>query len=704
MKSSIQQFLLRIRHEGRRKASHVVVGTMGRTRTFFGYDWGGDTFIFEKDIWKSLPDHQPILLIRKQDLLRGSSGYVMTLSTGNHAVAAIPLLSGRFWNIGRVAASQQSKLLSTHIVCANIMPGSIELSQRDVPTELVVEADEWLQGLGLRLDEIVMAERNDRTLEYYRRQGQEWRVKPLAWTPKEIEFAIRSSRNRINSSLHYYHSAKGVHFLTYQDFHLLTELARQDLGKFTECLRELVSIFEGGTSSFLRMPKFHGHHEIELFGLCRGEAFKFIIPELEKLMEGIVLSRLKQADVIDRIDAIDKVFKSSLERPALADETSQDFRETLYLHLTGLIYIGQSDSLAPAFDDRRTPLPGATFRGGRPEYHPGIDERTRILLANVMQTMSEEEFLEYANIYELRTHDELPLGQGVTREIVYKTNRRPLGTSLIEKQLKLASAGYGSYVLARVYAFKSLGVGFGEYHLLSQREESHGRLRDHFIRNRCLGEKLAAIPERIFCRESEYGDPLPGEDPAVVLALAGLIGNAAAQNLALKKYLPEENSCRFGEGKEIYEFGYDLEARREMPQRVTICSVRGSLGWPDLSYSEENLDKLFDFYISRYAEVLVGFWKAHSAAVALPLVASRFFDGFELKTRSMQWAYSLRREQYDEFDPKLPPSFRFNRKWKFALWALERQMRRIEALRALFLAKVKALAPQPPAKVQPPST
>ena len=57
----------------------------------------------------------------------------------------------------------------------------------------------------------------------------------------------------------------------------------------------------------------------------------------------------------------------------------------------------------------------------------------------------------------------------MTREIVFKTNRRPLCTSLIEKRLKLTMPGYGSYMLARVHAFKALGVSFGEYRLLMRR-------------------------------------------------------------------------------------------------------------------------------------------------------------------------------------------------------------------------------------------
>ena len=285
MKTIMHQFIERVRREARKRPVHVTLKTMGHERVFYGYDWGGDTFIFEKDVWKNLENHSPVLIARKQDLVKGSSGYIMTLTTGNHTVAAIPLLSGQFWNLGRVPATQRSKTLQTRIVCGNVVNGIIEISQRDVPTEFVTTSDDWLQSVGFALNAVVMAERNDLTLDYYRRLGQEWRIKPLAWTRREMDLALSASRTRINTRLRYYHSAKGVHFLSYAEFHKLASTASEDYPQFIESLRELVSIFEGDVRSCMRTPKFHGHHEVELFGLKRGEAFERLVPDLEKLME-----------------------------------------------------------------------------------------------------------------------------------------------------------------------------------------------------------------------------------------------------------------------------------------------------------------------------------------------------------------------------------------------------------------------------------
>ncbi len=695
-KSGVDTFIARVRREARLKRDPVVLKSMGHTRTFLAFDWGCDTFVFEKDIWKHLENHSPVLIVRKRDLVKGTSGYIMTLTAGNHTVAAIPLLSGQFWNLGRVPAAQRSETLRDAVVCANVVNGILEISQRDVSTDVVTEADEWLQSVGFALNDVIMAERNDAALEYYRRQGQEWRIKPLAWTRREMDAALAASRTHINTCLRYYHSAKGVHFLSYTDFHGLLTLIQTDYAAFVECLRELVSIFEGDVRSWMRSPKYHGHNEIELFGLRRGEACERIVPELERIMEGITLKRLDAQQVAERMQAVDAHFKASLERPELADETSDDFVETLYMHLTGEVYYGQSAAVALAFDDRRTALPGATFRGGRPDFHPGADERTHVLLANVQQMMSQDETIEYANVYEVRSESDatnnLAVGAGVTREIVFKTNRRPLCTSLIEKRLALKTPGYGSYMLARVEAFKALGVGFGEYRLLMRLDSTAGREMNYFIRNRCPGEPLDDVPARLFQRVGEFGGSEAGEDPAVVLKLGALLGDAAAQNLVLKKYLPAGGGCRFGVGKEIFEFGYDITARREMPMGVKLCSIRGCFGWPDTSYTEENLNTLFDFYFDSYARVLYRFWCKHREAVTLEELTERFFDGFEFKTREMHWNYSTRREQFDAFDPKLPKHYAFVKKWRFALWSLERQLRRLDSLRTLFSRCVQQVA------------
>jgi hypothetical protein len=66
-------------------------------------------------------------------------------------------------------------------------------------------------------------------------------------------------------------------------------------------------------------------------------------------------------------------------------------------------------------------------------------------------------------------------------------------------------------------------------------------------------------------------------------------------------------------------------------------------------------------------------------------------DGFEFRTRAMEWQLSVMRDKFESFLPKLPSQFDFDRKWRFILWSLERQERRLPILRKMFLRHMEAL-------------
>lgn len=685
--SVIRQFLKRIRETGVRRRNAVKTVAMGRERAFDAYDVGDDTFVLERGIAQRLNERPSVLLVEKCNLRHRAKGRVMTMTSGNHSVAAFPLLDGRFWELAHLPSAKRGEVLMHHILCANVVGDTLELSQRDIQTRQLVAADDWLRATaGFGLGDVVMVDRNGATIEHYRHLGQEWRVKPLAWTEAEMKVALAASRKRISSKLTYYHSTRGVHFLSFGEFVRFAELARTNPGEFLRGVKELVGIYEGNACSFARQPKHRGHHEVEFFGIRRGLALERLIPEIEKMMEDVALGRVGQLGVIQKIGEIVALYRSLLTRPELEDETSRVFVETLYMYITGEIYSVVGEGSTPAFDDRRTALPGATFVNGRPVFHPAADDRTEILLSNIRGLMSKDEIVEYANVYELRSADESGhVGTGKTREIVYKTNRGPLERSLVEKRLSRATKGYGSYMLARVQAFKALGVALSEYRLLRRRVFHGKRTLDFYIRRRCEGEPMEAIPKNYFCS----ADDSSVEEKEVVLGLASLMGDAAAQNMAMKKYDPETKSPLYGIGKEIYEFEYDIIRERVVPKNVSTCSVRGSLGWPCLDETDENVQAIANFYLAHYAHALKVFQKQHG--VPMIEVAARFMDGFEYRTHAMDWQLSVMRDEFEAFNPLLPRAFRFGDKWRFAMWALERQERRLVLLRKLFFQKVKVI-------------
>lgn len=684
---AIRAFIGRIRKTGVRRPGLVQTVAMGRAREFEAWDVGDDTYIFEIGVKQHLTEHPSVLLVEKGDLRRRAKGRVMTMTTGNHSVAAFPLLDGRFWKFSTLPAMKRGDVLMHNILCANVVNDTIEISQRDVPSKRLFKADQWLLATaGFTLEDIVMGERNDMTLEHYRRLGQEWRVKPLAWTENEMRVALAAAKKRISSKVVYYHSMKGVHFLSYAEFSRFAALAQTDPDAFVKALKEMVSVYENNQYSFMRMPKHRGHHEIELFGVSRGIALERIVPELEKLMEAIVLGRIGHLGVIQKAQEIAALYESLLTKPELADESSAAFTDLLYMHITGEIYSALGEGATPAFDDRRTALPGATFEDGRPVFHPGCDDRSEILLSNIRGLMSKDELVEYANVYELRSEDEnAPIGKGRTREIVFKTNRSPIEHSKVEKRLSMAKKGYASYMLARIEAFKALGVALSDYKILRRRAgQSTGRRPlDYFIRGRLEGEPMDSIPANYFCSM----DDSSVEEKEVVLALAQLMGDAAAQNMAMKKFDPRTGTPLYGIGKEIYEFEYDVMAGRIVPKKVSTCSVRGSFGWPDLTRSEENLHKMANFYLAYFAHALKIYQKQHNVTMAE--VAERFMEGFEYRTHAMEWRLSVLRDRFEDFTPDLPVGYQFDKKWSFAMWSLERQERRLSVIRKMFFQKVE---------------
>ena len=95
--NAIRSFLSKVKKAGTLRKGRVCASSMGTMREFRAWDLGDDTFIAEKGIYGKLDSRLSVLIVAKADLRRGAKGRVITVSTGNHSVAAFPLLDGRFW-------------------------------------------------------------------------------------------------------------------------------------------------------------------------------------------------------------------------------------------------------------------------------------------------------------------------------------------------------------------------------------------------------------------------------------------------------------------------------------------------------------------------------------------------------------------------------------------------------------------------------
>jgi hypothetical protein len=218
--------------------------------------------------------------------------------------------------------------------------------------------------------------------------------------------------------------------------------------------------------------------------------------------------------------------------------------------------------------------------------------------------------------------------------------------------------------------------------------DQHREETPYFIRSRCPGDPLDAIPTSLF--KTDPDNPDSNEDPNVILKLSELYGWAAAQNLVVKKFIPgDPPTCRFGRGKEIFEFVYDARYHRPMPARVRVCSIRGTMGWPNLTQNSTNLRDVHKFYLHAYAIAMGNFWRQHAETCTLNECASAFFNGFERKIEAMQWAYYSDRENFDTFDPGLRQVYNFRARLDFALWGLERAGKDLPALREHFMDHVR---------------
>ena len=678
MKSLLSDTLSFILTDGARRPETISSKSWGRTRDFVAFDLDDDTFVLEDGIWDRMENKDPVVIVPKRDLRPGDDpariyGNVMTFTSGNHAVAALPLLSGQFWDLADIPEARRSETLRDCAVCCNCVEDTLEISQREVSTERVIDADNWLQGLGVPMDNVLLADRLDPTLEAYRRRGQEWRIRPLAWTDEEMAQAIRATRHTLSpKSLVYYHNVKGVFFVTLSNFAAWGATLPADPARFRRALHLLAAPSPADGLSFLRRLKFGPHHEVEFFGIPPNAGNTVLVPQIERLLADA--DGLTDDALAARFAEVVATFRGLLVAPDYADETSTAFVEALYRNITGEIYQSAGDAIVPAFDDRRAALPGATYLyDGSCSLHSSADGRTEAILAYLENSVSHGDRIEYVNVYEVRSEtEEVRLGQGKTREIVFKTAWSPLPRRLIEKRLAQRSTGYGTYTMTRVEVFRALGISYGRHRLLARHDGVVGEVH-FFVRERYPGESFNQLPRSYF-RSGESGD---AEDADIVRGVIRLMGGAAAENLVLKKISHSSGRCVFGrEGKEIVEFGYDVALRKEMPLRVRLCSIRGTMGWPDYDCTEENLNRVFRHFAEEFAGVVREYAEAHPS-VPRETLLDEFLQGFNAKTHEIHWNFASHREQFEGYSSPAFRDYQFDERWHFVLWSLEQQRARV---------------------------
>ena len=69
MKNFAFNFISRVRQQATAKKTTATIASGGRERVFVAYDWGTDTFIFERDVWKLRPERAPVVIVCKDALV-----------------------------------------------------------------------------------------------------------------------------------------------------------------------------------------------------------------------------------------------------------------------------------------------------------------------------------------------------------------------------------------------------------------------------------------------------------------------------------------------------------------------------------------------------------------------------------------------------------------------------------------------------------
>ena len=123
MSSAIRQFCARVKKAGVRRKTDVKTVAMGRERIVRAWDIGDDTFIFEDKVLEHLTERPSVLVVPKSCLTSRRKGWVMTVTTGNHSVAAFPLLDGRFWKLSHLPMAKRGDVLTGETTYNVTVPG-----------------------------------------------------------------------------------------------------------------------------------------------------------------------------------------------------------------------------------------------------------------------------------------------------------------------------------------------------------------------------------------------------------------------------------------------------------------------------------------------------------------------------------------------------------------------------------------------------
>lgn len=537
------------------------------------------------------------------------------------------------------------RMVEQRAVCLYYAQGCLEISVGRNDLDQVFEADEFLQARHVPKPRIrFQSVNNPKFLDRIRRRGELWRVTPWPRGAEEIARHLEASRTSLGQQpIYYYNRFTGTRFLTYAKFRELEGLDDDSLAA------QMLEIAE-------YLPKWNrcGEREIRFWPREPRNA-KAILASIGSAPAD---PKKLRAGYGQLLAAFEEATPPGLRRD---DPEVEEWRNRLFDALTEdpdeHLSQQQPDGLGPEYRRSVAWLPGCRFVDHEceldkifeekkdPEAMKLCDPLVRELILNQTREFADIEYLNLGRIPQ-------PLGQNPQKEgrrdvflMEIKRASRPRPDLRVIRFLKW---GMREHLLkgkewARAYGEALEYIEYSTNRRLGCRQLGLNlprRLSLHLV-----GETLVAPGRKdngahiwAFYFERAYIEGVPThrlsrerlKDHRYALAVAGLLGAAAAVNLILARGDEHTKQVVFDVGDEIIR--HDLSG---MPVELVTCDHSGAFALYDCS-----LEALAPAYAAPVQKRLD----------ALPNrldFAERYVETFQAKFSAIKNDYKEHQEQFD---------------------------------------------------------
>lgn len=535
------------------------------------------------------------------------------------------------------------------------------------------EADRLLQSLISKCAIRFLGARHEKVRQAMRQRGEYWRVNPVPQSPARMEQAIAESRIALGGrALYHYNPTTGTRYLTLGDFASLAGLPDAERRALLAEIR-----------CYAAQRNLRHQREVELFAGDDAtlRALTASAIDLDLAGEAELLAwHARVADLFRQAvpaELRDEHAGNLAWRNRMFDRLTHDTDDTMVQEMI--------PGTTPEFFRQIRWLPGGRVEQGElmfddifaeAERHPQdlvlrelCDIRVRGMVCNYVRQFGA---LEYVNIGllapEMRRRPSARGRRAYIAEVKHRGAPAPvvhiirLQTWGIREHLDagkdllraiMEAEDYTEYILDRRLGCWELGMPLP------------GRIETYRIAETYRGANKGFHGTRIWTTYFER-DFLPGlatdkilpehyRDPRFALACAGLLGQAAAPNLAVGR-TTEEGAVIFDDGDEILVLNPAGE-----PQRLVVADHAGTF--------RDFTSELETFARAYAGPVLHRVRKVPDAAA----FARAYLDGFAGRFRQMQETYRLQRRAFDTlFQHSKPGEGAFSWRWARVLARMDR--------------------------------